>query len=267
MTIYNYYDVLKTLNNYTMKILKKTSIALCLFGSLFLTNCSSSDDENDPNNNDPGIFSVNTINLSFDSATIEWTEAIDSDGDTVSYTIFLEDDEIATNLQGFNYTFSGLHPETNYTGYVEARDGNGGTSRANFTFTTEPAVIIMSIPVSFYEYELPTSVNCGGGVSTSLIFLLGGEVPKYEGTTTYQAVFETVVYDGFTFSGRTVTWDNDATTTGFLRVLESGDFFPYHAHVTFQCSNNQLIPEHRVRYNGAAATAGTATVTIIRGSN
>ncbi|WP_179346554.1 fibronectin type III domain-containing protein [Winogradskyella ursingii] len=243
-----------------MKLLSKTLIVLFFLSSIILTNCSSSDD-NSLENSDPGNFSANVINITFDGATVDWTSANDIDGDTVTYAIFLENEEIITNLPGFTYTFSGLDPETNYAGYVEARDGRGGTSRAEFLFTTESSVIVMEIPLSVIEEE--TSNTCVGG-GPGVTFILGAEVPKYEGTVSYQAVFSSVVVDGFTFPGKNVNWDNSSTEiANTLKILGSGDYFPIQAQAYINCNNSPNVPIVRSRYENAAA-GRTATITITR---
>ncbi|APY07781.1 hypothetical protein BWZ20_05480 [Winogradskyella sp. J14-2] len=128
------------------KIIYTTVIALLLF------NCSSEDSDNE-NNMDPGIFSANTIDIRFDGATIEWTESLDPDGDDVTYAIILDGQEIASGGTTLSYSFSGLEPETLYEGYVEARDGNGGTSQATYFFTTEPEVIIFEVDIECRWWE------------------------------------------------------------------------------------------------------------------
>lgn len=112
-----------------------------------------SDNGDDPNNTDPGIFSANTIETRFDGATIEWTESLDPDGDDVTYAIILEGQEIASGGTTLSYSFSGLEPETLYEGYVESRDGNGGTSQASYFFTTEPEVIIYEVDIECRWWE------------------------------------------------------------------------------------------------------------------
>lgn len=55
-----------------------------------LFNCSSEDDSsNNEDNRDPGPFSVTILETRMDGATIEWTESIDLDDDTITYSIYL----------------------------------------------------------------------------------------------------------------------------------------------------------------------------------
>ena len=131
-----------------MKKFKTLKIAIVLISSLLLINCTPS--END-NNKAPSIFSANTTDTSVDGATIEWTESNDADGDNVTYAVFLEGKAVVNGISALTYTFTGLEPETSYTGYIEARDGKGGTNKATFSFTTEPELIIKTIDVSIVE--------------------------------------------------------------------------------------------------------------------
>ncbi len=84
-----------------------------LFTTLtLLFNCSSEDDgNNDPNNLNPGPFSVTILETRMDGANIEWTEAIDIDDDPVTYSIFLEDELISIGGTALSYNFTGLEPE------------------------------------------------------------------------------------------------------------------------------------------------------------
>ncbi|WP_298554862.1 hypothetical protein [uncultured Algibacter sp.] len=134
-----------------MNTSQKITFHLIAFFTFLITSCSTT--ENDPNNSNPGIFSANTIETTVNGATIEWTESIDPDEDTITYAIILEEQEIASGNTGLTYTFSKLEPETNYEGYIEARDNNGGTSQAPFFFTTEPEVIVKTLNIEYRHWE------------------------------------------------------------------------------------------------------------------
>ncbi|WP_299275790.1 hypothetical protein [uncultured Psychroserpens sp.] len=167
--------------------------------ALIFSSCSS-DDTSDPSNSNPSNFSANTTDLRFDGATIEWTDAIDPDGDNVTYAIILEGQEIASGGTTLVYSFSGLEPETNYEGYVEARDGNGGTSRADFFFTTEPEVIIMNVEI---EYRSWTGA---GGYGIVAYF----EVPAVDNAVSYFLEILDYTPDVIPSNvGRTYSWTPD----------------------------------------------------------
>jgi hypothetical protein len=174
---------------------------------LTLISCSTNDDnDKDPNNNAPSIFSANTTDTRFDGATIEWTESLDPDDDTVTYAIILNEQEIASGGTTLNYSFSGLEPETNYEGYVEARDGKGGTSQASFFFTTEPEVIIYEVDIECRWWE------GSGGYGIVSYF----EVLAVENATNYKLEILTYTPDPIPSNvGRNYIWKpSDVLPTG-----------------------------------------------------
>ncbi len=102
--------------------------------TLFITSCTPSDDDVDGGNNAPTNFSSNTSETATSGATIIWTESTDFDGDIVTYTVFLEGKQVASNLNSLTHKFSDLESETIYNGVIEARDGNGGVNKADFFY-------------------------------------------------------------------------------------------------------------------------------------
>lgn len=174
--------------------------------TIILTGCSSDDDSNS-NNSDPSSFSANTIDIRMDGATIEWTEAIDPDGDALTYAIILDGQEIASGGTTLIYSFSGLEPDTSYEGYVEARDGKGGVSTANFFFTTEPQVMEFNVDASFWERADRLDLENG-----QRVFLGAGfRVPYFEDATQYQIEIIEYVFDGSSSNvDQTYIWTNDS---------------------------------------------------------
>lgn len=244
-----------------MKNLKSIMLIIGFSIGLSMTNCSTSDDGSD--NNNPSIFSSNTTETRFDGATIEWTEAIDPDGDSVNYAIILEGQEIASGGTNLTYSFSGLEPETNYEGYVEARDGNGGTSQANFFFTTEPEVIIKTINVQYRDFIVGEGHN----------FVAYFEIPEEENAISYSLVVTEYSLNTIPATlGRTYSWtpddvlptgNNVGTGSSGLSEFSSGI---YHAntHVSgAHISNTSAIGSLHTYYS---AITGTAEVTIIIGN-
>lgn len=245
-----------------MKNLKIILVITISIGFL-ISSCSSSDD-NDGDNNSPSNFSANTIDTRFDGATIEWTEAIDPDDDPVTYAIILEGQEIASGGTTLTYSFSGLEPDTIYQGYVEARDGNGGTSRADFFFTTDPEVIIMTLDVQWRTF-----VEGDGQLFVSYF-----EIPEEEDALTYSLVVTDYSINTLPATiGRTYTWTpNDTLPTG-NNVGTGGsqltEFSPgvYHANTnvsSVNVVNTSGIADLTAFYS---AITGTAELTITLGSN
>ncbi|SDH97112.1 fibronectin type III domain-containing protein [Winogradskyella thalassocola] len=247
-----------------MKNLKIVSLIFALSTALLMTNCSSSDDIN---NNPPGIFSANALGTGIDSGNVEWTEAIDPDDDSVTYNVYLEGELIAAGGTTFTYTFSGLEPETIYEGYVEARDGRGGTSIAEFSFVTEPEVIIFNVDATWWFYD---QYSEGGGLRS--LFRGGFVIPYYEDATTYQ--IEILDYGwvsdtysiGNTHIGSIYTWTNDSQSTPIGAVFadqpSDGD---YSAALT-STSVNTIGSGFDVALGNYETIYGEARVTIIIGN-
>ncbi|WP_178990628.1 fibronectin type III domain-containing protein [Winogradskyella schleiferi] len=192
-----------------------------VFAILFLVfNCSS--EENDPDNLDPGPFSVTILETRMDGANIEWTEAIDIDDDPITYSIYLEDQLISTGGTALSYNFTGLEPETSYDGYIIADDGKGGISEAAFFFETEPETVISTINISYWEKN-----RFPEGNGERVILGCGFEIPVDDDATLYQVE---VSQDGFVYEGNTYvagniyTWTNDSQThTGPIEYVASID--------------------------------------------
>lgn len=194
------------------------------FAILFLViNCSSDDDDiNVPDNIAPGPFSVTILDTRMDGATIEWTESIDIDDDTVNYSIYLNEALNSTGEALLNYNFTGLEPETLYDGYILADDGNGGTSQADFFFETEPETFISTVNVSYWEKDrFPED----GG--ERVILGCGFEIPVSDDATSYQVEIsqDGFVYEGVTYvAGSVYNWTNDPQTqTGAIEYVASID--------------------------------------------
>ena len=153
-----------------------------LLAFVILFSGCSSDDSDDPNNNAPGLFSANNTEVTTTTGTIEWTESIDIDDDTVSYNIYLEGELVVSGLSGFTYTLTGLQPETAYDGYVEAVDGRGGSSTADFAILTNPEFLLFTI-TDDVEWIRDSFPEAGG---TRELWRSGYEIPFYENASQYQ---------------------------------------------------------------------------------
>ncbi len=228
----------------------------------FISCSSNEDDGNDPNNNPPSIFSANTTDTRFDGATIEWTESLDPDGDTITYAIILNGQEIASGGTTLTYSFSGLEAETNYEGYVEARDGRGGTSQASFFFTTEPEVIIYEID----DIECRWWEGAGGYGIVSYF-----EVLAVENAISYRLEILTYAPDPIPSNvGRTYSWKpGDVLPTG--NNIGSGasqltEYTPGVYHANTSSGSGSLIYLDSAITNCEAVIA-KARVTILVGKN
>ncbi|WP_298553575.1 hypothetical protein [uncultured Algibacter sp.] len=235
-----------------MKNLKNTIFLLITLSLFFFTSCTSSDDES--NNNEPTSFSSNTIETKTYGATIEWTESTDFDGDLVTYTIVLEGKEVASGVNALTHSFTDLEPETIYNGNIEAKDGNGGVTKADFFFTTEPILFIKWR--DFIE---------GDGHSFVAFF----EVPEKSGASSYAVeVKEYSLNTSPATIGRSYSWkpeddlptgNNVGTGSSGLTEFSSG---VYHAntHVSGAHVTNAAAVSQLVFYYGAIT--GSAELTI-----
>lgn len=232
-----------------MKKFKTTFLSLLIIICLFL-NCTTNDEAS--NNTDPGLFSANTTETTTNGATIIWTESIDSDEDTVTYAIILEGEEIASGGTTLTYSFSGLEPETNYEGYIEARDGNGGTSKALFFFTTEPEVIIQTLNIKYRWWE------GAGGYGIVAYF----EVTAIDNALSYHLEILDYTPDVIPSNvGRTYFWKPDDSIrqgndvgSGASHLTE---FSPglYHANTTTGSGPMSNFPNVKSYYESIVATA------------
>lgn len=230
-----------------------------LFFAILLTFVGCSDND-DPNNADPGIFSSNTIDTRFDGATIEWTESLDPDGDDVTYAIILDGQEIASGGTTLTYSFSGLEPETSYEGYVEARDGNGGTSQAPYFFTTEPEVLIFEVDIECRWWE------GGGGYGIVNYF----EIEAVEDALSYHV--EIIEYAPVPIPsnlGRTYSWTPDSVLPTGNNVGSGSshltEYTPGVYHANTSTGSGSLIYLDSAIANCESVMA-TARVTVIVGN-
>lgn len=101
---------------------------------ILFTACSPDQEEN--SDQSPASFEVNVSGVTDRSATITWTPAIDPEGQTVNYEVTLIEPGLNHTANNRSYTFTGLNPESLYTGEVIATDGANRTT-VNFQFTTQ----------------------------------------------------------------------------------------------------------------------------------
>lgn len=226
---------------------------LALSTTLLLANCGGPTGPADPDNTSPSLFSANAGEIRFDRANIAWTAANDPDGDPVTYAVYLNGLSVGTNLTAMTYPLTGLAPETSYTGYVEARDGRGGTSRADFAFATEPEEIVREVDISIVEKTAGTAFNIDAvfriaAVSNARSYRI--EVLSMNPNSSPSQI------------GKTYTW-TPATNTAPLIQDGSGSFVFYLGYgAGVNTANAQGIAQARAFYAGVT---GKARVTITIG--
>ncbi len=125
---------------------KKQFLYRLIIFCMLIVGCKDDDDRVVPptptENQVPGDFTIQVNEITANSALLEWTPAVDPDDDEVSYTVFLGDNTVQSDVQTAEFLLEGLDAQTNYNGKVVASDGKGGTSENTFAFDTEDEVII-----------------------------------------------------------------------------------------------------------------------------
>jgi hypothetical protein len=85
----------------------------------------------------PNNFEIEIINISHDSATINWSEAIDPENDTITYDVYLNDVLTIENVSELAYDFNDLEELTSYSGKIIAKDTDDNQREVAFSFQTE----------------------------------------------------------------------------------------------------------------------------------
>lgn len=105
-------------------------------------------------NRNPEVFVVKVIDITDEKATISWDEAVDMDGDKVTYNIkqgLIEVSDLSTTT----YTFNELTQNTNYKGSVKATDSKGGSIEVPFSYTTQKKGTATENP----SYKIPNDLK------------------------------------------------------------------------------------------------------------
>ena len=123
------------MKNYFKILMAFVLVAIAFFACSNDDN-SGNDGDGVTTNQAPSSFAVSVTSITETTASINWTEATDADGDTVTYTVTLQGSELASSLSVLTLDVTALTPSTNYSGTVVSSDGNGGSSSAPFSFST-----------------------------------------------------------------------------------------------------------------------------------
>lgn len=154
---------------------KKQFLYRLIIFCMLIVGCKDDDDRVVPptptENQVPGDFTIQVNEITANSALLEWTPAVDPDDDEVSYTVFLGDNPVQSDVQTAEFLLEGLDAQTNYNGKVVASDGKGGTSENTFAFDTEDKVVISE------EVSIAWEKSYGGSeidVANALQLTVGG---------------------------------------------------------------------------------------------
>ncbi len=88
-------------------------------------------------NKAPNDFDIEILNISYEGATINWTESVDPENDDVTYSVYLNQALIIENISERTYKFIDLEELTNYSGKIIAKDVNNNETESTFSFQTE----------------------------------------------------------------------------------------------------------------------------------
>ena len=117
------------------KIMKKTFSLIVAI--ITLLSCADDDNGNfQIENQNPDNFTVQPGQITDTSSLLTWDSVSDPDGDTVTYAVFLGENQITSQLSTTQFLLEGLSEQTSYSGKVVADDGNNGFTESNFSFTT-----------------------------------------------------------------------------------------------------------------------------------
>ncbi len=120
-----------------------------LFLIFFTTGCSKDDPidkKDDPDkevieeekvNQPPNNFDVEIVNISHESATINWNEAVDPENEVVTYSLYLNQTIIIENTSQHLHKIIDLEEQTNYSGKIIAKDINDNQTETTFSFQTK----------------------------------------------------------------------------------------------------------------------------------
>ncbi|MDN5202719.1 fibronectin type III domain-containing protein [Fulvivirgaceae bacterium BMA10] len=146
------------------------------------------DDEGDPvaPNQKPDNFEVTVTQVTSRSAQLDWEAVTDPDGDNITYTIWLNDEEAQAGFSDSEFLLEQLEAETDYTGKVAASDGKGGITESAFAFSTEAFTIGWKRFLGGSANDVARSIqqtDDGGYIATGHSASSDGDVGDNEGDT------------------------------------------------------------------------------------
>ena len=118
-------NFMKTLKNLLALLLMAVTLGAC-----------KDDDEPTPVNEKPTAVSV-SVETFKNEAVLSWTPSYDPEGTSLTYDIELDGSMVEDSYGNLSYTFSDLKYETEYSGRILAKDGDGNATATEFSFTTD----------------------------------------------------------------------------------------------------------------------------------
>lgn len=217
----------------------------------------------DGGNRPPGNFTVKVTNVATNIVTLAWTEAIDPDGDKVTYSI-TGNDINAKNIQATHYTLTNLQPNTAYTVVITARDGNGGVTDVKHHFTTEKETTngtAFNIPAELRDYYKSVNfIKTGQALYEQLATLT---IEKHSPFLEYGSRHK--------YLPQADRSANDANKvvliyTGEVRSSRSSDVNTEHVYPQSKIGNTAKGDLHHLRYCDSRVNSKRANYPFISGS-
>lgn len=177
----------------------------------------------------PNNFDIEVINITHESVTINWSEATDTENDSVLYSIYLNQTLMIDGISELTYQFHGLSELTNYTGKVVAKDTNNNETEVVFSFQTEKYYLKY---LKRYDYgQTNYGIGYASGIPYSMLktsnknYIIIGKSDRpdgngsrffvqkidYQGNEIWKKFYDYQLYDTWLFK-------STLTSTGFLVV-------------------------------------------------
>ncbi|WP_415843909.1 fibronectin type III domain-containing protein [Zobellia nedashkovskayae] len=104
----------------------------------------------------PSTFEISSSEAETTSIELDWSDATDPEEKVVSYTLFIDEEEIVTDIQVSEFTLTELAPNTSYDIKIVASDDEGLTSEVTTNITTKEEEMAAGLKVSLGEANIAT---------------------------------------------------------------------------------------------------------------
>ncbi|WP_299247251.1 hypothetical protein [uncultured Aquimarina sp.] len=124
-----------------------------IFFYLIILGCSSDESQELPINGAPSDFEVTVMSSIYNNSVITWSQSFDPEGKDIRYTVYLEGDQVGTELEERTFNFQELVPSTRYEGKVVASDSDGNQTIKDFFVITEGNLSPSEFFIEFLETD------------------------------------------------------------------------------------------------------------------
>ncbi|SDI40341.1 fibronectin type III domain-containing protein [Winogradskyella thalassocola] len=203
------------------------------FLGLIIFSCATDND----NSGIPSEFEVTVNSTSNTNVEISWSESFDPEGETIKYSVFLENQEHSSHQSIRTYTFEDLIVSNYYDGYVVAHDPDDNERIANFSFTTTE-----NLPPSNFELTSATPSNVSLDVNWTEAIDPENENVTYDLYINEQLISSNLIEENFIFENlnaatiynvKIIAKDEAGNTTVLIANLETLDGI-YHGDLSLR---------------------------------